>query len=105
MTADLEAVHALAQVVGVVDGPAREPQHLALELAQDGELVDARLAAFDHPHHHVVPAKAGTHYARGRYVRHDAYRPWPICAPKEPVSRNPRSDRARRSSHPMLRRQ
>jgi hypothetical protein len=39
MAADLQAVGALAQVVGVMDGPARQPQHLALEFAQDGEIV------------------------------------------------------------------
>src|SRR5665213_470357 len=39
MTADLQPVDALAQVVGVVDGPARQPQDLALELGQDGEIV------------------------------------------------------------------
>ena len=37
--ADLQAVDALAQVVGVVDGPARQPQHLALELAEDAKIV------------------------------------------------------------------
>src|SRR6266851_5664940 len=38
MPADLEAVDALAQVIGVMNGPAREPEHLFLELAQDREL-------------------------------------------------------------------
>jgi hypothetical protein len=28
----------LTQVVGVMDGPARQPQHLAFELAEDGEV-------------------------------------------------------------------
>ncbi len=50
MPAHLHAVDVLAQVIGVVDGPAREPQHLVLELAQDRELVRARLGlgAFGH---------------------------------------------------------
>src|SRR6266851_10273567 len=39
MPADLEAVDALAQVIGVMNGPAREPEHLFLELAQDRELL------------------------------------------------------------------
>ena len=39
VAADLQPVDALAQVVGVVDRPAREPQHLALELAEDGEVM------------------------------------------------------------------
>jgi hypothetical protein len=39
MAADLQPVDALAQVVGIVDRPARQPQHLALELAEDGEVV------------------------------------------------------------------
>ncbi len=38
MASDLEAVDALAQVIGVMNGPAREPEHLFLELAQDLEL-------------------------------------------------------------------
>src|SRR5262249_2659772 len=52
MPADLHAIDVLAQVVGVVDGPARKPQHLLLELAQDRELVRARLGvgAFGHRH-------------------------------------------------------
>ena len=39
MAADLQPVDALAQMVGVVDGPARQPQHLALERAEDVEVV------------------------------------------------------------------
>ena len=39
MTADLEAVPALPEVVRVVDGPGREPQDLLLQGAQAGELV------------------------------------------------------------------
>ncbi len=34
MAADLEAVGIVAQMVGVVDGPARQPEHLALERGQ-----------------------------------------------------------------------
>ena len=34
MAADLQAVGALAQMIGVVDGPAREPEHLALQLGE-----------------------------------------------------------------------
>ena len=34
MAADLQAVAVLAQMVGVVDGPGRQPQHLALELGR-----------------------------------------------------------------------
>ena len=37
MAADLEAVLALSHVVGVMDGPGREPQHLLLERAQQRE--------------------------------------------------------------------
>jgi hypothetical protein len=39
VAADLEAVGIVAQVVGVVDHPAGEPQHLALELAENAQLV------------------------------------------------------------------
>ena len=42
MAADLQPVGALAQMVGVVDRPGRQPQHLALELAEDGEVVRGR---------------------------------------------------------------
>ena len=38
MAADLQPVGVLAQMVGVVDGPARQPQHLAFEFAEDGEV-------------------------------------------------------------------
>src|SRR5712691_4798784 len=50
VSADLQAVGAGAQVVGVVNRPAREPQHLFLELAQKLELGAAwiRLLAFGH---------------------------------------------------------
>ena len=43
VTADLQAVGALAQVVGVVDGPAREPEHLLLELVQHLELARGQM--------------------------------------------------------------
>src|SRR6266478_2986216 len=39
MAADLQPVRALPYVVGVVDGPAREPQHFALQLAKDDEII------------------------------------------------------------------
>ena len=35
MSADLQAVAIAAQMVGVMDGPRRQPQHLALELGKD----------------------------------------------------------------------
>ena len=37
MAAHLQSVAARPQVIGLMDGPRRQPQHLALELAQDGE--------------------------------------------------------------------
>ena len=37
MAADLQPVRAGAQVVRVVNHPAREPEHLALELGQIGQ--------------------------------------------------------------------
>ena len=40
MAADLEAVALRAHVVGVMDHPRREPQHLALQGAQRGESTD-----------------------------------------------------------------
>ena len=39
MAADLQTIRVLAQMVGVVDGPGREPQHLALQRAQDFQVV------------------------------------------------------------------
>ena len=39
MAADLEPVARRAQMVGVVDGPASQPQHLALDLGQEVERV------------------------------------------------------------------
>ena len=38
MAADLQAVGVVAQMVGVVDRPAREPEHLLFQLAQDVEV-------------------------------------------------------------------
>ena len=38
MAADLQAVGIWPQMVGVVDHPGREPQHLALELAEELEV-------------------------------------------------------------------
>ena len=39
MAADFQAVGIIAQVVGVVDGPACEPQYFLFELAQNAELI------------------------------------------------------------------
>ena len=39
MAADLHAIDVLAQVIGVVDDPARQPQDLAFELAQYPKIV------------------------------------------------------------------
>jgi len=39
VAADLEPVAVLAQMVGLVNGPGREPQHLALERAQERDPV------------------------------------------------------------------
>ena len=41
VAADLQAVGILAQMIGVMDGPAREPEHLALELGEDRQVVRA----------------------------------------------------------------
>src|SRR5262249_948709 len=46
MPADLHTVDILAQVIGVMDRPARKPQHLLLEFAQKRELVDAGLSSW-----------------------------------------------------------
>src|SRR5262245_1532202 len=45
MAADLQAVAILAQMIGVVDHPGGEPQHLLLEGVQEGELVLRRLCS------------------------------------------------------------
>src|SRR5271166_5872616 len=37
MPSDFEPVDILAQVIGVMNGPARQPQHLLLEFVQDLE--------------------------------------------------------------------
>src|SRR5580692_9304040 len=39
MAADFHAVGILAQVIGVVDGPACEPEHLLFQFAQDVDVV------------------------------------------------------------------
>jgi len=39
MAADFQAVAILAQMIGVVDGPARQPEHLLSQFAQDGVIV------------------------------------------------------------------
>ena len=38
MAADLETVGVLANVIGVMDCPTREPEHLALQFAKYGEI-------------------------------------------------------------------
>ena len=43
--ADLQPVDVLAEVIGVVDHPAREPQHLLLELSQERRLRGLRRPA------------------------------------------------------------
>ena len=35
MPADFQAVGAFAQMIGVMNGPGREPEHFALELGED----------------------------------------------------------------------
>ena len=39
MAADLQPIGILAHVIGVMDGPAGEPEHLALQLAEDAQIV------------------------------------------------------------------
>ena len=64
MAADLEPVAVGPQMVGVVDHPGRQPQHLALERAEAGELVgglSTRLRpriAGQGPQHRSTPARA-----------------------------------------------
>ena len=69
MAADLQAVDAFAQVIGVVDGPARQPQHLAFKLGEDGEIVggDGRfMAAFrsgsSHEHYRAKTGGIGCQF-------------------------------------------
>ena len=38
MAADFQPVGIFAHMVGVMDGPARQPQHLALELGEDRQV-------------------------------------------------------------------
>src|SRR5215510_7783389 len=45
---DLQAVDVVAEVVGMMDGPAREPEHLAFQLAQDREIVCADIRRSGH---------------------------------------------------------
>ena len=40
--ADLQPVGIVAHMVGVMDGPARQPQHLALELGEDRQVARER---------------------------------------------------------------
>src|SRR6516162_5469866 len=50
MPANLEPIGALAQMVGMMDGPTRQPQHLAFEFAEHQELVRGNaLCAVVHP--------------------------------------------------------
>src|SRR5262245_42993784 len=51
MPADLQAIDAVADMVGMMDGPAREPEHLALELAQDREIIRAQILDVRHLSH------------------------------------------------------
>ena len=44
MAADFQPVASLADMVGVMDHPGREPQRLALELGEDSEIVQAGVA-------------------------------------------------------------
>ena len=39
MAADLQPVGVFAQMIGVMDGPGGEPEHLALELGEDGQIL------------------------------------------------------------------
>ena len=39
MAADFQAIDVLAFMVGVVDGPARQPQNLAFELGEQAQVV------------------------------------------------------------------
>ena len=60
MSADLQAVVAGAQVVGVMDGPAREPQHLLFKLAQETKLVRGRVRRCIFGHRHGLSGVLGT---------------------------------------------
>jgi hypothetical protein len=42
MAADLHPILVGAQVIGVVDGPGGEPEHLALEFLQDAQVPRVR---------------------------------------------------------------
>ncbi len=61
MPADLEPVAARPQMIGVVDHPGREPQHLALQRPQAGESVAGCRSrflgkpAFQRPQHRTSP--------------------------------------------------
>src|SRR5436305_7044391 len=76
MSPDLQAIAALADVVGVMDSPAREPEHLLLKLREDlqisgitcghaAKLVHGRLIDQRVDHLPVMPAD------RARRMRHE----------------------------------
>src|SRR5665647_1474209 len=75
MAADLQAVGVVAQMIGVVDRPARQPEHLALERGENLQRIGRRLwhrcaRSFerDYPPRGVaMPAKS--HYYYWRYWR------------------------------------
>ena len=48
MPADLQPVGALADVVGVMDGPAREPEHLLLQFGEDLQIGVSEVAYLRH---------------------------------------------------------
>ena len=60
MAADLQPVDALAQMVGVVDRPAGEPQHLLFELAQETKLVRGRVRRCSSVIEHGLSGVLGT---------------------------------------------
>src|SRR5262249_4531151 len=97
VSADFHAVDVIAHVVGVVDGPGREPQHLFLELVQDRKLARAglRRGAFGHADESTAvcgwakSARPPLTPCHAREGRHTANRE---CATKP-----------RRTSHPLQR--
>ena len=50
VAADLEPVALRPQVIGVMDGPGREPQHLALQLAEQLQALDGGEGGHGHRH-------------------------------------------------------
>jgi hypothetical protein len=43
VAADLEAVNIFAQVIGVVNGPTRQPKDLAFQFAQNRQIIRGHL--------------------------------------------------------------